>query len=241
MKKSIGCLIILVSFSCALSNEEISLDGNEVLSKSILTHDPNDKWKELEMNIHIQEPRTGNPSRYSIVKMNNMDQSFELIRNRENHLSKHVIDKNGISKVYLDDKEEIAPELIEKYRLNPERNTRYKDFYKMLYGLPMSLNTESINQFGEVESSIYNNQDCYKIPIELKQEMFSKNWIIYISKTEFEFKGMEIVFPENKTKGERLFFDGSISIKGVKVPRIRHWYELADNSYSGSDIIIGEL
>ncbi len=237
---NIEWLMILILASCA-TDEKNKLSGEEVLYQSIKYHDPKDNWDEFDMSIRIQEPRIGNPSRYSVLSLNNQDHSFELIRNRDNHLSKHIIDDKGVSKVYLDDNEEISPELVTKYRLTPERNKGYHEFYKMLYGLPMSLDKASLNRIGEVESSIYNNQLCYKIPIELKEAMFSMNWIIYISKSKFEFKGMEIIFPDDNTKGERLYYEGSISIGDMRLPRIRHWHELSNNDYSGSDIIIGEL
>jgi len=111
----------------------------------------------------------------------------------------------------------------------------------MLYGLPMTLNEGSVKKYGEFESATYNNHDCFKIPIELKEEMFSKNWIAYISQSDYVFKGMEIVFPGDDTKGERLYYNGSIVIDGVQIPRIRHWHELSTDVYSGSDIIIKEL
>ncbi len=227
--------------SCSVENEKYKMDGTEILKKSIKNHDPNNKWNELEFSIHIQEPRIGNPSRYSILKLNNRDNSFELLRNRDSNISKHVIDKNGVSKIYLNDSEEIEEELVEKYRLKPERNKGYREFYRMMYGLPMSLSEKSVSKFGKVENCVYNNENCYKIPIELKEEMFSKNWLIYISEKEFKFKGMEIIFPEDPLKGEKLYFEGSISIQDIKIPRIRHWYELTNDEYSGSDIIMSEL
>ncbi len=239
MRIRIFGVMILIFLSCSVDQKEKSLDGKEILNKSIINHDQGRNWDELKLSIYIQEPRVSNPSRYSIVKLNNQDHSFELIRNRGNSVSKHVIDEKGVSKVYLDDSEEITKDLVEKYRLNPERNKGYRNFYKMMYGLPMSLNEEIVHEIGKVGSSMYNNIDCYKIPIQLKEEMFSKDWIIYISKDKFDFKGMEIIFPDDKTKGERLYFDGSIRINGIKIPRVRHWHEL-DDAYAGSDIILKE-
>ena len=40
---------------------------------------------------------------------------------------------------------------------------------------------------------------------------------------------------------EKLLFEGEIDIQGVKIPRIRHWYETPKNEYMGSDIIIKTL
>lgn len=236
-------LLSFLVFSCSDQNnnsDSTQLSSPDLLKKSQSIHDPNDKWNELELSIHIQEPRIGNPPRYSKVRLNNVNGAFELIRNREQHLSKHIIDENGEAKIYLNDSEEIADSLVEKFRLKSERNIGYRDFYQLMYGLPMSLNDESIDNIGAVEVKNFNDQECYQIPIELKEAMFSKNWVIYIAKDSYRLKGLEIVFPEDASKGERLYFEGNIDLQGVQIPRFRHWHEYAGDNYSGSDIILKE-
>lgn len=49
-----------------------------------------------------------------------------------------------------------------------------------------------------------------------------------------------MIFLDDNTKGERLYFDKSITINGITIPRIRHWYEMNDE-FSGSDIILKQL
>ena len=234
-------LVCLISCQQDIDHKEAELNSSEILEKSTKFHDPNGIWGNLELSIHIQEPRLNNPGRYSLIKLNNNDNSFELVRNRDHHLSRYIVDRDGNIKVYLDDKEDIASDLIEKYRLDKPRVLKYRDSYQMRYGLPMSLTDDAIKSIGKVESSTYNNQACYKIPIELNKEMFSTHWLIYIAKSNFEYKGMEIIFPDDYTKGERLYFEGIFSIDNIKVPRIRHWHKYSDDTYSGSDIIIKAL
>ncbi len=243
MKKNILYLLVpLLIFSCSQKEKpNDKLNGSDILLKSIEVHDPNQNWDSAELNIHIQEPRIKNPFRYSEVRLNISNGKFELIRNRENNVSKHTIDKNGLSKVYFNDSEQIEKKYIEKYRLNPKMNDRYRKFYKMLIGLPMSLKSPTIKGFEEVGIETYNGAECYMVPVTLNEEMFSKNWILYIAKSTFKFKGMEIVFPGDDTKGERLFFDGEFIIDEMTIPRIRHWYEYSNNDYSGTDIIIKQL
>ena len=79
------------------------------------------------------------------------------------------------------------------------------------------------------------------IPIELRKPIFSDRWNIFISKSTHEYKGMEIIFPDDSLKGERLIFEGEIDINEMKIPRIRHWHDYYDNSYTGTDIILKEL
>lgn len=228
--------------SCSTNNEvDDNSNGHDILLKSIEVHDPNNNWESTEMYIHIQEPRIKNPLRYSEIQINISTGKFELLRNRENHVSKHTIDENGHSKIYLDDSDQIDEKYIDKYKLDPKRNWGYRDFYTTLIGLPMSLEDTSIKEFKVVETRSFNGADCYMVPIVLNKPLFSDLWNLYIDKSTFKFKGIEILFPDDTTKGERLFFDGAIIIDEMIIPRIRHWHEYSNNDYSGTDIIVKQL
>lgn len=235
--KYICSFVLLILFSC---NQKETLTNNEILEKGIEKHDPNNEWESANINIHIQEPRISNPERYSIVKLNNKNGSFELHRNREKSVSKHIIDENGVSKTFLDNQISTDSLLIKKYRLDPKRNFGYKRFYQLLLGLPMSLQNEKFYLKENVEEVFFNHQNAYKLSLELEKPMFSKNWNLYFSLNDFTLLGIEVVFPEDKNKGERLFFDGEMKINAMSIARTRHWYEL-DNTYAGSDIIIKKL
>ncbi|PQJ80437.1 DUF6503 family protein [Polaribacter porphyrae] len=230
--------LLLLIFSCSTKTE--ILKSEEIIAKSIQKHDPKNQWSTASFEVHIQEPRVKNPERFSIVKLNNENGSFELQRNRDASISKHSIDENGIAKTLLDDKISTDSLLIKKYRLDPERNFGYKRFYQLLLGLPMSLQDEKIALKDKVEEVIFNDKNAYKLSVELEKPMFSKNWNLYFSVDDFTLLGIEIIFPDDATKGERLLFDGEIKISNIISPRMRHWYEL-DNTYSGSDIILREV
>ncbi len=228
--------IPIVLLSCKVKEE--SLSGQSIIEQSITKHDPNASWDTIDLKIHIQEPRLSNPGRYSIVSINNATNAFKLIRNRDTHLAEYSIDDKGNAQVALDGIKDIDEELIEKYRLNPKRNKGYQDFYRIMYGLPMSLTSETIESIDKVSIETFNKIDCFKIEIKLKEKLFSKHWYVFISKMDYELKGIEIIFPDDTTKGERLYFDGNIEIKNINIPRIRHWHEYSDNAYLGSDIIV---
>ena len=137
MKETILTVLVLFLFGC---NQEKVLDGKLILEKTITKHDSLNSWNETKMSLHIQEPRIANPHRYSILQLNNSTGFFKLSRNRDQHISEHVIDSSGNSFVLLNGKSEIDTTLIKKYRLDASRNIGYKTFYQLLYGLPMSLN-----------------------------------------------------------------------------------------------------
>lgn len=237
MKTSFIIILGLFFLGC---NQNKVLDGEIILKKAIIKHDSLNSWDKTKFEIHIQEPRIANPKRFSILKLDNSINTFELSRNRDQHMSKHIIDSSGKSFVLLDGKEEIDSVLIKKYRLSSSRNIGYKNFYKLMYGLPMSLN-HSLGKIIHASEKTFKSEECYKIEMELKESIISKYWNLYISKSSMMAIGIEIIFPNDSNKGERLYFDELIIVNGIKIPRIRHWHELKDDTYSGSDLIIKEL
>lgn len=236
MRLIILSFLITILLSC---NQEKPLNGSQILSNSIKVHDPSDAWGEATLNLYIQEPRISNPHRYSIVKLDNSNNTFELTRNRGKHISRHIIDSLGNSFVILDEKMEIDTGLVKKYRLSASRNADYKKFYQTMYGLPMSL-SNSTEKIINTTTGIFAQEECYKIQLKLKEKIISRYWHIFISTSDMKILGIEITFPDDPSKGERLFFDKIIEVNGMKIPRIRHWHNLEDNEYSGSDIILKE-
>lgn len=237
MKKIILVIVVLFIFGC---NKEKVLDGEIILNKTITKHDSLNLWSKAKFDLHIQEPRISNPHRYSILKLDNSANTFKLSRNRGQHISEHIVDSQGNSLVLLDGKIEIDSILIKKYRLDPSRNIGYKNFYQLLYGLPMSLKS-SYEKIVNTSDSFFNGDECYKIKIILKEPMISKYWNLFVSKSNMKVKGIEIIYPDRPNEGERIYFDKLIIINGIKIPRIRHWHELKDDSYSGTDLIVKEL
>lgn len=231
------CFIVLLA-SCNSNNNDLS--GQQIIEKSIQKHDPYSKWATAEVHLRIQEPRLQNPVRYSEITLDNKNGAFSLHRNREDHVSNHVIDDNGNTITYLDGNIVTDTLLIKKYRLEPSRNKSYRRFYQSLMGLPMSLGIEKLDSVGGVSQVVFNSIESYKVPVELEKPMFSKHWNLYFSKDDFSMIGIEMIFPEDPNKGERLFFEGSIDLDGVTIPRYKHWHELS-GEYAGSDIIVKSL
>ena len=234
--KYIGLFLCALILSCSSKQEDLTAE--KIIEKSIQFHDVNNQWKEANFTFHIQEPRVGNPKRFSVVTLNNKENSFVLQRNRDEHISTHTINEKGEAFTTLNGKIITDSTLIKKYRLEPKRNANYHRFYETLLGLPMSLATEE----KEIKSAIkttFNDKMVFKVEIELKEPLFSKNWNVYFSQENYKIVGLEMVFPDNPEKGERLVFEDELKYKNIIIPRIRHWREL-NNEYSGSDIIVSK-
>ncbi|KAA1243921.1 DUF6503 family protein [Aquimarina sp. RZ0] len=234
------CIIISVLYSCSKKPVQ-EINGSTVLQKSINYHDPQHQWNTSMLYMHIQEPRIGNPYRYSIIKMNNQKESFELQRNRGKHIVTYSINKDGERSALLDGQKVKDTALITKYKLVPDRSIDYQKFYQLMWGLPMSLNEAVIYEFKKVSTADFNEQECYKIELELKEALFSKFWYVYIKRSNFQLVGVEIIFPDKPKEGERIYFEKQIVINRIRIPRIRHWYDYYTDEYSGSDIAIKKM
>ena len=209
-----------------------------IIQQSIETHDPGGRWDSLDFEFHVEEPRIPNPVRYSIVHLDNNSAAFKLRRNHGEHEITYVVDQYGNHKALLDGKEEKDAELIEQYRLHPERAGRFEKFYRFYYGLPMSLEKGLVMNAQVKSVEVFDRDSCYKISLELSEPLISKYWNIYISTRTLSVRGVEIVFPEDPSKGERIVFDSSFYQEGVLFPRIRSWYGLMEGEYLGSDLIM---
>ncbi len=238
MKDAILFTFITLFFGGCLQEEAI--DGSTILSESMAYHDPSNSWENTILQIHVQEPRMLNPHRYSIIKMDNTDNSFSLKRNRDDNISEHIIDQDGNSSVLWNGEITSDTALVNKYRLDPARNAGYREFYQIFYGLPMSLE-DRILKINHASETTFNQQACYQLSIELKEPMFSKEWRLFLLKATKEIIGIEIVSRDKPDGGERLYFEKIIKINQILIPRIRHWHQLKDDTYSGTDIIIGEI
>lgn len=215
-------------------------NGYYILGKSKLKHDPQQEWTHADLKIHIQEPRIQSPERYSKITLNNKGNSFEIERDSEDGKIKRKIDEHGNFQAWLN--EGIAPlEIVEKYGLNKERSEGYWNFYKTMYGLPMSITEDFYLKIDSAAITNFDDKEVYRINVELKDELFSKHWALLISTKNYELVGLEIEFPDKPEKNELIQFEGVFTSGGLNIPRIRHWYSKEQMEYLGSDIIVKEV
>ncbi|MEM8900368.1 MAG: DUF6503 family protein [Bacteroidota bacterium] len=238
MKPLLLILSLLWAISCAGPG---MLTSEQVLEASRSFHDPNQAWESATLSLRIQEPRIQNPTRYSNLLLNNADGSFSLERNRDEHISTHIVNSNGEGSVLFNGSADIDSQYVAAYRLSPERSLGYRGFYEFMYGLPMSITEERTKSISPLNAAFFNDKACYQIEVELVEPLISAHWYLYFRESDFRMEGVEIFFPDEPEKGEKIIFDHLAEINGMKIPRIRNWYELSNGDYSGSDIIVSEI
>lgn len=213
-------------------------NGKQILRHAIEKHDPQGKWNKTRLEVHIREPRKGNPHRYSQVTLDNHENTFELSRNRDDHVSTHLIDADGNSEIRLDGSADIDSALVSKYRLDARDNQLYKAYYEMMFGLPMSLDSSTVKEIHSTSKTMFRDEPCFLIELELKREMIASHWNLYISRADTMLEALELVHPTEPDRGERIVFHDIYNTDGIRIPRIRNWFDLRDNSYLGTDVIV---
>jgi len=240
MKKKYFALLFLIGYYPSCAQQQYCKNAGHILEQSAIYHDPEGSWNTAKFKLHIEEPRTESPLRYSILTLDRGANYFSLDRNREEHISSHIVDRDGQAKILWDGGSEIAQEHIEKYKLDPKSNFGFKRFYQLMYGLPMSLQQESMTLRRLAKVGSFQNTTAYIIETELQRPMISKNWRIFFSTDDYRLLGAELYSKEEPGKGERIIFLDSIKVEKLLLPRMRHWYTLQEG-YLGSDIIVNEI
>ncbi len=232
-------LISFMSFKSFDSFNNLCKNSHYILEQSKKYHDKESKWESSYLSVHIEEPRVGNPTRFSRIKLNNERGSFELERILDIGTLQRIVSEFGIPKVLLNGSSAIPKEIEDEYRLQKYRNLAYYDFYKLMYGLPMSLTEEIVIAKDNAKSINFKGREAYKINLTLNESIISKNVSVYISQIDFSLVALEFIHEDRDN--EIIEFEEEYRYESISIPRFRHWYNVVTEEYQGSDFIIKNL
>ncbi len=237
----ITSLLLIALLTWAPNIQAQTTSGEELLKKSKSYHDPDGNWGNQVLRLHIQEPRPQTPFRFSELTLDLNTGAFNLGREYEVGSVVRVITESGEAKVLVNGSEEFSEEIKEELRLDASRNSGYRSFYRLMQGIPMSLDDSTVKEIGKVREEVIDKKAVLAISIELKEPMISSNWLLYISKEDYSVVALRFLHHDTEREDEMIVFDGIYEFENIRVPRFRHWYEADSREYSGSDIIVKEL
>ena len=237
MKPLFATLLLLISFT-ALAQEKKTLCKNStyVLEQSIKHHDGQNEWANAKLEMVIREPRLSVPGRFSNVSLDNRTGAFSLERDRDNHVSTHLIDAAGKATTLLDGKLETDSALIKQFRLEPIRNANYRNYYRFMYGAPMTLSNGGA-QVVSIDQENFQGEEVIAIDFALTQPMIAEQWRLFFSPYDYRVVGLKTIQPAGE-EGEYLVFNGNARVGNMQFPRFRHWYDSKTDEYLGSDMLI---
>ncbi len=245
MMKLLQSLYVLFAIACCLSactpdpedgKLQAALSAGEVLQRSIQFHDPGDKWPGAALRFVIDEPRIETPERLSEVFLDNAGDAFSINRRYGNTMVTRGIIRDSCYS--LVDSMLVNPEdtaTIRLHRLECGRSQGYRNFYKLLNGMPMSLHVPEVQVLPEVAEDSIDGRRALRIAARFNNPVIGEEWFIYFAPDNYQLLGYGYAA---EGAGEYLLLDGLVEIEGLKLPRMRHWYNRTDNSYLGSDIYV---
>lgn len=215
--------------------------SREILQESRDVYDPEGRWHNMRLSIHIQEPRPQTPQRYSELMLDNESGAFRLSRTYEPGIIERRISADGKSQILLNGSTDIPASIREQYRLSEESNFGYRNFYRTINGLPMSFTESLWKRLDEAQKGIFDGQAVYKIRAELKEPIISKFWELMIASEDYRLIALRFDHEDEQRPDELIVFNGSFSTGGISIPRYRNWYEYKSRIYLGSDVIVKSL
>ena len=241
MMRLIPTLFALVFLSACTGSESsegqpAALSAGDVLQRSLQFHDPQDKWPGAALHFVIDEPRIENPERQSEVFLNNAKKTFSINRRYgQTLITRGIV---GDSCYSMADSVLVNPAdtaTIRLHRLECERTRGYRAFYKLLNGMPMSLYAPEVQLLPEVAEDSIGGRKALRIAARFNNPVIGEEWFIYFDPENYQLLGYGYA---DEGAGEILRLDGLVEVGGMRLPRMRHWYNRLDNSYLGSDIYV---
>lgn len=212
------------------------LSAGDVLQRSMQFHDPQDRWPGAALHFIIAEPRIENPGRLSEVFLNNAGNTFSIKRQYDEvSVIRGILQDSCYSLV---DSVLVNPAdtaTIRLHRLDCERTQGYRAFYKLLNGMPMSLHVPEVQLLPEVAADSIDGKEALRIAARFNNPIIGEEWFIYFAPDNYQLLGYGYA---SEGAGEILRLDGLVEVAGMKLPRMRHWYNRIDGSYLGSDIYV---
>ncbi len=114
MKSLIALLAILTTLGWNTDNSNCK-NSIYILDQVKQEYAADHDWNESVIKIHIQEPRIGNPQRFTKLWLHNSSDYFEMERNREDGIIKRIITENDESRFALNGESNISSEIKESH------------------------------------------------------------------------------------------------------------------------------
>ncbi len=192
------------------------LKASEILDRSIGFHDPDGEWPTLQAELTFKETRPNGPDRKAVATVNNNKGFFALNRNDE--------------EVYRVEGDNCT---VEKGEGTNDRGLMLRNYYLYLWGLPMKLKDPGTPLDDAYAEETLDGVDCYVLRVPYEADI----WYFYMRKDNFAMIAYKFYKDEEAGKGEFIPTEGLFSVKNMKIPNNRTWYELPGNRILGTDIL----
>jgi len=212
------------------------MTSEELLSKSITYHDPENNWNKLDATFEFKTVMADQSERKRTVRINNKKSEFIFESNYEEGRLEYKV-KKGQGVAMWNGKTIIPKEEAEKYRISDDRAVMYRNYYTYLYGMPMKLRDPGTRIDSNVEKVEFFGNTYNRIKVTYDPEVGTDTWYFYFDTESHALQAYQFYKDETKNDGEYILFEETKIIDKVKIPSIRHWYYNKDQKFLATDIL----
>ena len=239
--KYIKSILLLITVCIAISSSSgQTLSSEEVLSKSIQYHDPNNQWPVFKGELRFDQI---SPTRIQqTTRTVTMDRSIDLFRFEQQSDDVHIMREinQGVCRNLINGNENYSKEMAEQYRMTCDRASMYKDYYSYLYGLPMKMRDPGTLMDPIANEDNFQGKPCYSIRVLYEAGVGDDTWDFFFDKDSYALIGYRFFHDVSKNDGEYITLHGEETIGGIKMPKNRFWYMNQDGRYLGADLLLPE-
>lgn len=230
---SLGFLCLWLC-SCASPAAE-KIEAATVLEACFSYHDPNNEWPSWAGEYVVIEPRLRNAGRRSEVVLDPSAGVFEIERAYGADIIRRTFSSSG-HQAYLNGQVVTDTALINQHRLTSERSEGHRQFYTLMLGMPVSLKGRYRLLSPMAIPMQWKGYEVCKVEMEVEDAPIATHWELFVDSKNYRLRAYRLL-PEDGV-GEYLMLDQEMEVRGMKWPRVKHWYASENDEYLGSDLIL---
>ena len=212
------------------------MTGIELLNKAIAYHDPQGQWAYFKGDLKISLDAEHRPNRETYLSIDLYAQYFQMRTEKEGITLLQTVKKDTCRHL-LDGSADLSEEIIAKYNLTDHRLRLLQDYYTYLYGLPMKLKDPG-TIIDPVTQDIEFKGKTYKVlSVSYEKSVGSDTWLFYFDPVTYSMEVYQFFKQDPNNDGEYILLSGEEIISGIKMPKVRAWYNNKDDKHLGTDVL----
>ena len=224
-------VILLFSLLFCFKGLSQKLDAKTLINKSIEFHDPDGKWR----NLNIKYQVTSEKGAVQINVQNNKG-SMEWTEKLATGDSLTGGFKSDSCFVKLNGKSIPTTGKLENFLLDCDQIINRSNYWLFMYGLPMKLKDFDIKEVQEPRMVSFLGNDYLMIEVKYKSSKDSF-WKFYFDPKSYRFSIAQYFHNALGSESEYIVFKDNITLGGIKMAKKRIWHLFPKRELIGTETL----
>lgn len=215
-----------------------TIPSEAVLAGSIAHHDPDGRWATFDHTLVLRETRPDGDDRDTRVTIDLPGRRFAVAsRTGETRLVRRM--EGDRCSATLNGSDSFSPDEAREHRLTCDQIRFYRDYYTFLWGLPMKLRDPGARVDPEAWRTRFQDREALAVRVTYDPEIGNDIWTFYFDASSRALVGYRFTHGAASDDGEYVVLEGEYALEGLRLPRRRTWYRIADDALLGTDELVG--